>query len=72
MERRQKLLGIIINAQNGDQDAVVKLVHRFIPLIKKYSREMGYEEAYADLVTWTVKAIHKYRPLHNTELELLE
>lgn len=72
MERRQKLLGIIINAQNGDQDAVIQLVHRFIPIIKKYSREMGYEEASADLVAWTVKAIHKYRPFHNTELELLE
>lgn len=72
MERRQKLLGIIINAQNGDKDAAVQLVHRFIPLIKKYSCEMGYEEASADLVAWTVKAIHKYRPLHNIELEILE
>jgi len=71
MVRRQKIIGIIINAQNGDQDAVVQLVHKFIPLIKKYSREMDYEEAYADLVAWTVKAIHKYRPLHDTELELL-
>lgn len=72
MERRQKLQGIINNAQNGDQDAVVQLVHRFIPIIKKYSREMAYEEAYADLVAWTVNAIYKYKPPHDTELILQE
>ncbi|WP_051534139.1 helix-turn-helix domain-containing protein [Desulfitibacter alkalitolerans] len=59
---------LIINAQNGDQDSVVHLVHWFIPLVKKYSRRMGYEEAYADLIVWMVNAVHKYRSVNDTDI----
>jgi hypothetical protein len=52
MKRKIKLKTLIANAKDGDQDAIVQLVHRFIPAIKKYSHRMGYEEAYADLVAW--------------------
>jgi DNA-directed RNA polymerase specialized sigma subunit len=72
MGERVKFRNLIANAQNGDQDAIVQLVHRFIPLIKRHSRRMGYEEAYADLIAWTVNAIHKYQLHDDTELDLLE
>jgi len=72
VEKKQKLKVLIVNAQNGDQDSVVNLVHRFIPTVKKYSRRMGYEEAYADLIAWMVNAVHKYKSVHDTNMTLPE
>lgn len=63
MVEKPKIKTLITEAQKGDQDAVVQLVRRFIPVVNKYSRWMGYEEAYADLVVWIVSAVHKYQPL---------
>lgn len=67
MKTRHKIKVLISKAQNGDQDAVAELVHRFIPAVKKYSRWMGYEEAYADLVVWLVSNVHKYKPVKRTQ-----
>lgn len=64
---KPKIKNLIIKAQSGDQDAVLQLVRRFIPIIKKYSRWMGYEEAYADLVVWIVSRAHKYKPVQNSQ-----
>lgn len=72
MEKRLKLKVLIADAQNGNQDAVVQLVHRFIPIVKKYSGRMGYEEADADLIAWFVNAVHKYRLVNDMELEILK
>lgn len=58
---KPKIKTLITEAQKGDQDAVVLLVRRFIPVVKKYSRWMGYEEAYADLVVWIVSTVNKYK-----------
>jgi len=72
VDKRQKLKVLIVNGQNGDQESVVHLVHRFIPLVKKYSRRMGYEEAYADLIAWMVNAVHKYKPVNDTNMAIPE
>lgn len=65
MEKRHKIKVLISNVQNGDQDAVAELIHRFIPIVKKYSRWMDYEEAYADLIAWIVSTVHKYKSVKN-------
>ncbi len=41
---------------------MTQVVHRFIPIVKKYSRQLGYDDAYSDLVTWIVEAVYRYQP----------
>ncbi|MBE3587437.1 MAG: helix-turn-helix domain-containing protein [Thermoanaerobacteraceae bacterium] len=65
MERKPRLRELITLAKNGNEEAITQVVKRFIPIVKKYSRQLGYEEACADLVTWIVEAVHRYRP-HTT------
>ncbi|KKM13003.1 hypothetical protein SY88_00055 [Clostridiales bacterium PH28_bin88] len=62
MQRKPKLRELIAKAQSGERDAVNEVVHRFIPLIRKYSRRLGYDQACADLVVWIVSAVHRYQP----------
>jgi len=33
---------------------MIQIVHRFTPLIRKYSSQLGYDEAYSDLIIWIV------------------
>jgi DNA-directed RNA polymerase specialized sigma subunit len=62
MQRRQKLHELIDQAKTGDGEAITYIIHRFMPLVKKYSRDMGYEEACSDLVKWIVEAVYRYQP----------
>ncbi|HBT48191.1 helix-turn-helix domain-containing protein [Moorellaceae bacterium AZ2] len=62
MPKKAKLQELIVKAQAGDQEALAELVQRFNPVIKKYSRRLGYEEAGSDLVAWIVDAVHRYKP----------
>lgn len=62
MQRRQKLRELINQARSGDEEAMAQVVHRLVPLVKKYSRQLGYDEACSDLVTWIIEAVHRYRP----------
>ncbi|MHB1420579.1 MAG: helix-turn-helix domain-containing protein [Bacillota bacterium] len=62
MQRKLKLRELIVKAQNGEEDALNQVVHRFIPLIKKYSSQLGYAEAYSDLVAWVISAVYQYKP----------
>jgi len=52
---------LIVKAKCGDQEAISEIVTRFIPIIRKYSRQLGYEEAYSDLVEWMVRSINRYQ-----------
>lgn len=61
MQQRPKLRELIRQAKNGDEDAFIQVVHRFLPVARKYSRRMGYEDACADLVVWIVNAVHRYQ-----------
>lgn len=63
LSEKTRLKGLIIEAQKGNQDAVAQLIHRFMPAITRYSRSMGYDEAYADLIAWLIGSINKYKPL---------
>jgi len=72
MKNKQKLRELIFLAKNGDEDAFIQVVHRFLPIAKKYSQRMGYEDASADLVVWIVNAIHRYLPKTNWGVEELE
>ncbi|BBB92662.1 MAG TPA: helix-turn-helix domain-containing protein [Methylomusa anaerophila] len=62
MKHKPKLKELIIQAQNGNTEATAQLVFRLSPLVRKYSRQLGYDEACSDLVTWIVEAIHRYQP----------
>jgi len=63
LSEKTKIKLLVIEAQKGNQDAMAQLIHRFMPAINKYSRSMGYEEAYADLIAWLIGSINKYKPL---------
>ena len=39
------LLDEIRNAQDGNQDAMMTIIRRFNPLLRKYGRKLGYEDA---------------------------
>lgn len=53
---------MIALAKSGNEEAMAQVVKRFIPIVKKYSRQLRYEEACSDLVTWIVEAVHRYQP----------
>lgn len=54
---------LIINAQAGNQDAMLQLIARFQPLLRKYARILNYEDSYNDLVVLFIESIH------NTKIE---
>jgi DNA-directed RNA polymerase specialized sigma subunit len=68
MQKRLKLRELVSKAQNGEEDALIEIIHRLIPLVKKYCRRLGYAEACSDLITWIVSAVHRYTP-NTKELE---
>lgn len=39
----------ICNGQRGDQEAILNLVNKFSPTLKKYARRLGTEDGYYDL-----------------------
>ena len=39
------LLEELNHAQSGDDQAMLNLISKFLPLIKKYGRRLGYEDA---------------------------
>lgn len=40
----------VIKAANGDDDAIVAIIAKFEPIIRKCSRELNYEEVETDLI----------------------
>jgi hypothetical protein len=62
LQRKPKLRELIDLAKSGNEEAMTQVVKRFIPIVKKYSRQLGYEEACSDLVTWIIEAVYRYRP----------
>lgn len=62
MVGKPTLQELIALTKNGDEDAFLQVARRFLPVVRKYSRGMGYEDADADLVVWIVNAIHRYQP----------
>ena len=44
------LLEKVEQAQRGNEEAMLKLILQFSPLMKKYGRKLGYEDATEDLI----------------------
>lgn len=49
---------LVINAQAGNQEAMLQLIARFQPLLKKHARILNYEDSYNDLVLRFIETIH--------------
>ena len=47
------------NAKYGDRDAALKMIQQFQPLLQKYSRKLGYVDAYNDLILFFIELISK-------------
>lgn len=62
-----RLINRILEAQNGSNDATLLLVHKFNPLLKKYAKKLGYEDAYSDLLVDFLSLIKKMKVhrMHN-------
>ncbi len=51
------LCDLIRRAQVGNNDAVVELIDRFQPLLKKYAAKLKYEDAYEDIILFFIEFI---------------
>lgn len=56
------LLDIIERAKANDSDAMVDIIDRFAPILRKYARLLRYEDAYEDLVVELIDFIQKFQP----------
>jgi len=54
-------------AKKGSTKAMIQMIERFMPMLKKYSRLLGYEDAYHELVEWMIKAIKRYKEYSNED-----
>lgn len=53
------LCTLITKARTGDADAMLQVIHEFQPLLLKYTRKLGYEDAYSDLILFFIELVHK-------------
>lgn len=56
------LLDMIERAKANDGDAMVDIIERFSPMLRKYARLLQYEDAYEDLVVELIEFIQKFQP----------
>lgn len=63
MRNQLVLEELVVSAKQGDIESMNKIIEIFTPLKKKYSRQLGYDDAYSDLVLWFIKAVHNC-PIH--------
>lgn len=50
---------LLVKAQLGNQEAMLELINRFQPLLKKYAKKMEYDDAYEDCVLFFIELIKK-------------
>lgn len=62
MQNKPKIRELINRVQQGDDDALALLMERIMPLVKKHSKRMGYDDSNSDLVLWVIQAVRRYRP----------
>lgn len=55
---------LFVKMAQEDKGAVTQIIDEFMPLIKKYSRDLGYDGAEFDLIIAMIKIIKVY-PLRN-------
>ncbi len=53
------IYNLLIKAQQGNQEAMLELINRFQPLLKKYARKLRYDDAYEDCQLFFIELIKK-------------
>ena len=53
----KNLLDVIRKSKQGNKEALLYIINKFIPLIKKYARILNYEEAETDLIISLIEII---------------
>ena len=48
---------LLSKAQQGDQMAMMELIDRFQPLLRKYAKKLGYDDAYEDCLLFFIELI---------------
>lgn len=54
----------ILDVQNGNKERLLELVNQFKPLLNKYSRKSGYEDAFCDMQLSFIELIYHF-PIYN-------
>lgn len=62
-------IDMIRSSQQGNPDATLQLLQKFNPLLKKYARKLGYEDAFSDLQADFLELLTKMKTekLHNQD-----
>ena len=58
------LIDLLRASQDNDQEAMLTLLQRFHPLLKKYGRKLGYEDAEEDLAADFIELVKKLNLSH--------
>ena len=53
------MVKLIILAKQKDQEAILKLIDKFNPLLKKYAYLLKYEDALQDLIIFFIDLLYK-------------
>lgn len=51
---------IVMQAQQSDENAMLKLIDKFKPLLKCYARKLNYEDAYEDMVLFFIELVNSF------------
>lgn len=63
MKHEERLGELILKMKSGDEEAFIKLVDRFSPMIKKYGYQMGYGDDFTEeLIERLIYTIHRFNP----------
>jgi len=63
VKQKERLGGLILKMKSGDEEAFVKLIDTFSPMIRKYSYQMGYDDDFTqELIERLIYAIHRFNP----------
>ena len=52
---------LVTSAQSGDNEAMLELIRRFNPLLRKYAKILASEDAYSDLLCDFIEMIRKLK-----------
>lgn len=51
------ICNLLMKAQKGEQKAMMELIDRFQPLLRKYAKKLGYDDAYEDCLLFFIELI---------------
>ncbi|MGE5627787.1 MAG: sigma-70 family RNA polymerase sigma factor [Solirubrobacterales bacterium] len=54
------LYDLLIESTNNNEDALMKIIDKFMPLIKNYNRKLSYDGADSDLIIHLIKIVKKF------------